>query len=238
METSHHKIIDHDTKARKGKVLELGEWLRVHCSEPEFGSYNKDIVNACNQMHGDAKVIVGHFMALENGALQQPTAVNLYTRTLSVCQKHFKVCHTPEDPPIMFKSDKCQQCKAMAVDIHDVLARQREWESYRSRGHAAGVVEGLCMDMPMRFVWPEVSKLQSFCDDTLEDYEDELINAAVGSKTETELVQKICGEMTKSCKNKQLNELDSVWRSPFSAAYSVTKLSNDDTPDPAPRQEL
>jgi hypothetical protein len=53
------------------------------------------------------------------------------------------------------------------------------------------------MDLPMRFAWPAARTLQLFCDETLEGYEDELIKAIVRTTTETELVQQMCGKVTR-----------------------------------------
>jgi hypothetical protein len=93
METSHHKIIEFDTSARRGTVLQLGDWLRTYCREPEFSTYNQPILNACRQLHSRAKMLAGHFLERVNGVAVPPTPKNLYTRTHSVCSfaTHFFV---------------------------------------------------------------------------------------------------------------------------------------------------
>jgi hypothetical protein len=116
----------------------------------------------------------------------------------------------------MFDTDRCAQCKSMAGDINDVMIRKSRLSNYRSRAHAGNVLESVCVDLPMRFPWPAARKLQAFCDEMLEEYEDELITSIVGSTTEPQLVDEVCGKITNSCKKTQLAD-NVIWRSPFNA---------------------
>jgi hypothetical protein len=225
IETAHHKIVHHDKHGKPGTELQLGEWLDRHCSSIEFKVYNSQVVKACSELKKHHVAIARPFKQKKFNKFVEPTPRNLYQRTLQLCNRQFKHCGRAADPPLTFQSDRCAQCKSLASDINDIMNRKSEWSKYRSRAHAGNVVEATCIDLPMRFSWPAARKLQAFCDDMVEEYEDEIITAAVSAATETEMIAQTCGTITKSCSKKELMDVESIWRSPFHATNVPTPIS-------------
>jgi hypothetical protein len=246
MEAVQDRIIEWDKTMTPGKELRLGTWLQKECKKPHWAKqYTSKILSACNQMHTNNGLITGPFVHKDrNGEIEKPSPRNLYERTQMACQG-LQLCQPAEGPPLgyfMGTINNCRLCRAVVGDWYDVLGRKRAWSEYASRGHVSSVLDSACSGLPSRFRWTKVTeKMQEYCDEMLEDYEDDIISAMASlksGKTEKEVEQQVCGKLAGACKAEELDDDGStIWRSPHSDRKSVAPEKPPPLNTPGPPDE-
>ena len=156
---------------------------------------------------GCAKIVEQNDWVVAEGlsGKEFPDLADLYPRTYWACVEKMDLC----DPvplkahafdPVLFedklpgtsKLDECERCKAVVADIIGVLSRSKGSPKYRTREHVWSVLEDECVHIVSRFPKHVGLRLQSTCENLLEDYEDELVGFFAGQDGDP--FEAICGD--------------------------------------------
>merc|ERR1711991_592532 len=99
--------------------------------------------------------------------------------------------------------DKCELCLTVVQDIKNVLTRKKAADVYMTRKHVWAVMEDECQHIVFRFQGKTGRRLQSMCEELMDDYEEEIAEALLDGNN---LGKKICGKQAANkCRKRKGN---------------------------------
>jgi hypothetical protein len=165
------------------------------CEKNSFQAYTKEIKDACKQIVSKNAHVVDHAF---KGFRQNYN--DLYKRTNTVCVQEMNLCSG--EPSEIDLGNKCEVCLGVVQDIQAVLTRKKGSKDYLTRKHIWSSIEAECQEIVFRFDGRVGRKMQSMCENLLDDYEEEIADAFFsGNENPGKL---ICGKAgARMCKKRK-----------------------------------
>lgn len=179
MEHTFHGLVEKMDVLQQGVTAGVEKEVKINikeeiieplCEKPIFQSYTEEIKDACKQIVSkNSRVVDAAFKGFRHDYTE------LYKRTKEVCVDKMNLCSG--DAPEIGVDDNCQICLGVVQDMQAVLTRKKGSKEYLTRKHIWNVIESQCQDILLRFDGRLGRKMQSMCEDLLDDYEDSIADA-------------------------------------------------------------